>query len=400
MAAFVEAGDLDDPSIGFVHVAGTNGKGSTTAYLQSLMVEGGYRTGAYFSPYVVDPRERVQLGRELISQEEFAQGTEQLRPIAERFVQTEFGGISEFEFKTALGLWAWKRHRCEWVALEVGLGGRWDATNVVSTRASIVVSIGWDHMHLLGDSLEKIAGEKAGIIKPGTPVILGSLPPETLPVFEAAAEERGAPVWRYGRDVVWEDGRVCTPGATYTGLRHGIAGSMQGHNLALAVAALEAAGCKLDEGAIHRGAERAYIPGRFQTVKALGTTFLLDGAHNVDAARVLAVSLQEGFPHRRVVLATNMIRGHDPEPFYRELLPLVERACVLPIDFPRALAPEETADRLRLLGVKTTVGSTVEEGLRAAAESAGPEGLVVVTGSFYLVGEALRSLPAAARQKN
>ncbi|HEY0866603.1 MAG TPA: hypothetical protein VGE01_04465, partial [Fimbriimonas sp.] len=164
------------PGARFIHVAGTNGKGSVTAFLQSMLVEHGYRTGAFFSPYVVDPRERVQFGRSLISESDFASVVAHLKPIAESFSETEFGGITEFEFKTAVGVEYWRRKRCEWVALEVGLGGRLDATNVVHPACSAIVSIGYDHTQILGDTLEKIAFEKAGIVKPETPLVVGDVP--------------------------------------------------------------------------------------------------------------------------------------------------------------------------------------------------------------------------------
>src|SRR6185436_18334668 len=209
MQAFVDKIGMQD-ALGaeggpqFIHVAGTNGKGSVTAYLQSILVEAGYKTGAFFSPFVYDPRERVQFGRELISKEDLAKLTEELIPIAESFSDTEFGGITEFEFKTALGFLYWKRKQCEWVALEVGLGGRLDATNVVTPKASIIVSIGLDHTNILGHTLAEIAYEKAGIIKPKVPVVVGQMPHEALEVIERAAAEREAPIWRYGKEIRYQ----------------------------------------------------------------------------------------------------------------------------------------------------------------------------------------------------
>lgn len=396
MRAFCQVAGLDSalggPTRRFVHVAGTNGKGSTTAYLQSLMVEAGYRTGAFFSPYVVDPRERIQIGRELIPKGDLAALTEKLIPFAESFIEKEHEGITEFEFKTALGFAFWEDKGCDWVALEVGLGGQFDATNVVHPVASIIVSIGLDHVSILGDTLGKIAFEKAGIVKPGIPVIVGSLPPEATEVVEQIARERGAPLWRWGRDFAWEAGALRLRERTVEAVTPGIVGEMQGHNLALAVAAMIAAGADLSDEVIRRGASHAFAPGRFQQVKALGTTFLLDGAHNVDSARILRRSIERQYPGQRWVALTNMVQGHEPHELYGEIIPLFQSAHVAPIDFHRAYPVETVASVLRGAGVRTSEHEGIASALLAAASEAGPDGGVLVTGSFYLVGQALRGL--------
>lgn len=198
MRAFVRAAGLEDvlggpeSPIQYLHVAGTNGKGSVTAYLQSMLVAQGYKTGGYFSPYVVDPRERIQIGGELISRDEFASVATELREVAERFDQTEQGGITEFEFKTAMGFLAWKRAGVEVVALEVGLGGRLDATNVVTPKACAIVSISLDHTSILGNTEAEIAGEKAGILKPGVTGVLGTVNKEAEAAIKEVAKGAGA----------------------------------------------------------------------------------------------------------------------------------------------------------------------------------------------------------------
>lgn len=389
MQAFCEAAGLAS-SLGapggpqYVHVAGTNGKGSTTAYLQSLMVEAGVRTGAFFSPYVVDPRERVQVGRELISPEELALIVEELRPVAEAFTETSFGGITEFEFKTAVGFRCWQRQACEWVALEVGLGGRLDATNVVTPRASIVVSIGLDHTNLLGETLEKIAYEKAGVVKAGIPVVLGEMEAGPREVIEAVAREVGAPVLRIGKDLDWADGVVTTPRRRIEGVRTGIVGEKQGPNFALALAAVEAAGISLDDDAVRRAASLAYVPGRFEVREIAGRTFVFDGAHNADSARVLRATLDRQYPGVPITLLTNMIQGHDLEAFYAPLADRVDAAHVVPISFHRARSVEETVTALEGMVPRVQGYGSIREGLGAVWDG---EGLVLVTGSFYLVGD-------------
>jgi dihydrofolate synthase/folylpolyglutamate synthase len=399
MRAFVEAAGLQDaigPDRRFIHVAGTNGKGSTTAFLQSLLVEQGWRTGAYYSPYVVDVRERVQIGRELISEELFAELTEALLDPAEALSHTEYEGPTEFEFKTALGFAAWEREGCEWVALEVGLGGRLDATNVVVPACGIIVSIGWDHMEVLGDTLEKIAAEKAGIIKPGAPVIVGEMAPGPRDVILGIARERGAEAWLFGREVRLEaEGcawRVEAPGGSFGGLTPGIRGAMQPHNMALAIAAMHRAGAIRDPGRVAEGAARAYIPGRFQELSWRGAKVVLDGAHNLDSARVLAASLLQelGGEERRAVLLTGMLQGHHPEPFYSALAPLVKAAHFAPIAFHRARDPRELAALVAGTLPAVAAHDTLEAAAGAALGDCAPGDLLLVTGSFYLVGEVAR----------
>lgn len=405
MQAFLESAGLAD-SLGapggpqYIHVAGTNGKGSVTAFAQSMLVENGYRTGAFFSPYIVDPRERVQLGRETIGKEELAALTEELREIAERFTESEYGGITEFEFKTAVGFLYWKRKACEWVALEVGLGGRLDATNVVTPRACVIVSIGLDHVQILGDSLSQIATEKAGIVKPGVTVVVGDVPPEAFDAIERAAREREAPIWRFGREVSFENDpegtfRIHTPVRTYHAIRAGLIGPVQRHNAALAAAALDAAGAVRATESIQRGAAHVQLPGRYQKAVYGGKSVVLDGAHNPAAAAVLRQSLLTELPElegkKRIVLVTNMLSGHDAQAFYGPLLDLVRSAHVVPIHFHRAMPPESTAEALSAGLIPVQTHPSVEEGIQAAVQETAADELILVTGSNYLVGETLRA---------
>lgn len=411
MEAFVRAAGLEGAVGGveggprFIHVAGTNGKGSVTAFLQSILVEQRWRVGAFFSPYVVDPRERVQLGREMIKPHELALLTNELRGYCEALTETQFGGATEFEFKTALGFAYWKRKACEWVALEVGLGGRLDATNVVRPAATVIVSIGWDHMAILGETLEKIASEKAGIIKPGVPLILGAVPDRgARQAILEAAKALDAPVLELGREIqvkADDDGRftIClgkTSEAsagrpkTFSGLRSGLFGSKQASNAALAVAAVEAAGALRAPDRVALGVERASAPGRFQRCVYRGADFILDGAHNADAAHVLAESLRlAGFGDHTLTLLTGMLEGHEAKSFYHELKRMVKDARIVPIDFHRSRKSKELAQEIAPLFPLVRSSDSLEEALEAAARGGRP---VLVTGSFYLVGEVLRLL--------
>ena len=386
-------GDLDGPQ--YIHIAGTNGKGSVTAFLQSLLVESGYRTGAFFSPFVLSPRERVQMGRASIPEADLAELTSILKPIGESLAGTEFGGVTEFEFKTALGFLYWKRRRAEWVALEVGLGGRLDATNIVTPRASIIVSIGLDHTAILGETKAKIAFEKAGIIKAGVPVIVGNLGDEAMEVVISVATEMKAPLWRWNREVrTWPGeavGKITveTPRHVYKDLRVGIPGTLQDHNLALAVAALDAAKVETTDEALRRGSSSASIPGRFQLVVYRGRRLILDGAHNADAAGVLRNSLVQAFPDAKVVLVTGMVSGHDPVSFYEPLAKIASKAYIVPIDFHRAVATADLAPQLSPI-ISSLPFESIQAGLEAAIQETETSDVIVVTGSFYLIGEVAR----------
>ena len=378
----------------FIHVAGTNGKGSTTAFLQSLFVEAGFRTGSFFSPFVVVPRERVQFNRDLISESELADLTTRLIPIAESLSDTPFGGITEFEFKTALGFEYWKDRQCEWVALEVGLGGRLDATNVVVPRASVVVSIGLDHVQILGNTEAQIAYEKAGVIKQGVPVIVGNLSPEALEVVETVAKEHDAPIWRWGHEVTWieADSAVKTPVSYHSGLYPSLIGEIQKHNLALAVAAIVASGANVTDQAVVLGAQSASIPGRFQVMQLEGKTIVFDGAHNVDSAKVLRDALIKRYGVRKIRLVTHMLSGHEPAEFYAVFQDLVTQTYVVPVDFFRATPVTELANVLRPIFKDVIEFDNSTDGFHAAVEAASEDEIVVVTGTFYLVGDLLRAI--------
>ena len=385
----------------FIHVAGTNGKGSVTAYLQSMLVESSYSTGSFFSPFVFDPRERIQIGRRLIPKRIFALLTEWIRPYGESLADTKYEGVTEFEFKTAMGLQFWKEMECDWVALEVGLGGRLDATNIVTPRCSVVVSIGMDHMHILGDSLEKIAAEKGGIIKPRVPVVLGEMPEVASKVLIGIAKDRDCEVWSFGKEIQLtstSDGfRVSTPNGTHAGLVPGMEGCKQAHNMALAVGAMSLSGAMTTLGGLQRGAKDAFAPGRMQRVSAFEREWLLDGAHNREAAKVLADSIAED--KRQIILICGMVQGHDPEPLFEQLAPIVAEAIFAPIDFHRAVPPAELQESVGGLFRKASAFPTLDTAVQAALKATTSDDLILVTGSFYLVGEVGRLLGLADRDQ-
>lgn len=380
--------DLGSGHTKFLHIAGTNGKGSVTAYLQSILVESGLRTGAYYSPYVVDLRERIQFGRNLISKDDFARLMEKTIPIIESMDETELGSVTEFEVKTALALMYWKEMACDFVALEVGLGGRLDATNIVHPAACGIVSIGYDHMAILGNTLGEIATEKAGIIKPGIPVMTGDLPSDALEAVAHKVADVGCPWWRWGGEVVLEGTgayTVHTPAGSIEDLVPGLEGAPQPHNMAVAVGMILAAAVPTTPEDIRRGVASATLPGRFQRLEHAGHLFVLDGAHNGESALQLATSLQRTFAGRKFTLITGMVDGHDPDLVYQPLWEFIDRTFVAPIDFYRALPPIDLVSRVP----NGTPTASVVEAIDAALAHDSP---ILVTGSFYLVGDVLRAL--------
>ena len=309
-----------------------------------------------------------------------------LLPVADGMAETEYGGATKFELETAMGLAYWERMGCEWVALETGLGGRLDATNVVTPRACAITSIGLDHTAILGTCVEEIAREKAGIIKPGVPVVLGELPAAAEAEIVRIAHERGAPVWRRGREyssrAVGSGFEVVTPVGRYPAETPRL-GGLPAPNAELAIAACAAAGALPPSADLSQGVGRAWLPGRWDWRTIGGRRVLFDGAHNADAARLLASRLEGKW----LRLVSNMISGHEVAPFYRAFGPLVAGVEVAPIASPRALPTEEAVRQIEALGLPARAHRSVYKAVRAALEE---EETVVVTGSNYLVGAALR----------
>lgn len=378
MEAFLKQAGLGDflgPHPAYFHVAGTNGKGSTTAYLQSILVESGLNCGAFFSPYVYDPRERIQRGRDLIPEADFARLATQLRALGRE-------DISEFEFKTALGFAYWKENNVDAVALEVGLGGRFDATNVVTPAASVIVSIGLDHTGILGDTYREIAWQKSGVIKSGVPAITGLMNDEAAAMIELVAADVRAPLYRLGREVELHGDRVSVAGWSLDGLQPGIQGAMQRENMAVAVAAVLLSGKVTDHDAIRRGVQNARIPGRFERRSLAGLPCLLDGAHNGEASQVLRDGIDRVFPGQRFTLLTGMVRGHDAARFYGPLREVVTHALFVPVTGPRGRDPHELALDSGLPNSRAF--DDLAEAIEVAKEIGEP---ILVTGSFYLLGE-------------
>lgn len=363
----------------FLHVAGTNGKGSVCAMMEVVSRAAGHRTGLFTSPHLVSFRERIRIDGEPVSESEITAGLTYLRETAANWNPA----LTFFELATALAVRCFARAGVEVIAWETGLGGRLDATNAITPAVSVLTAIDMDHQAYLGDTLEAIAREKAGIIKPGVPVLSGPQLPAVAGVIEEAALRLGAALTL-----------VTEPDATTsTGLA--LKGSHQQTNAALALAALRRAGVPFSEVQAQTGLRSVRWPGRFQRLEN-GRT-ILDGAHNPAAARRLAQTWSEECgANARASLVLGILRDKDAAEIIRALVPLAARIYLVPPASPRALA----ADELRAV-VHAVVGSNVpvmtQDSLIAALDDARrhPE-VTLVAGSLFLVGEAIALLDPEA----
>jgi dihydrofolate synthase / folylpolyglutamate synthase len=372
--------ELNLPAAGqkFIHVAGTNGKGSTCAFMHSILQAGGINAGLFTSPHLIHFGERIRDSQRMITAEEIAAGVVRLR---ERVAGWD-PHPTFFELTLVLALEWFAQRGNPWVVLETGLGGRLDATNAITPEVSVITPIGWDHMEMLGDTLGKIAAEKAGIIKAGVPVVTMAQEPEAMAVIKRAAAERAAAL------TVIEE-----PWAGETGL----AGPHQRWNAALAVAALHAAGFELDEEVIARGLREVQWPARFQKMGGC----IIDGAHNLDSARVLAQTWREQFPNKRAEIIFGAVAGKDTAAVMRELTPIAACWHFTGFESPRALPPEKMGEIWEGLGMGERP-VTRHAGIADALRAMKPGAQVLIAGSLYLAGEALALLEdkAAAFEKS
>lgn len=373
----------------FLHVAGTNGKGTTTRFIECILHSAGYEVGGYYSPYVYNIRERISVRTEMVSEEMFAAAATAVKGAAELMESTEFGGPTEFEFKTAMAFWVYRELGLEFVSLETGLGGRLDATNVVTPVVSVITEIGLDHQQFLGDTLEKIASEKAGIIKPGVPCVSGVSDPLAVEVIGNRAGELGSRCWQLGERFEFvansDEFRVKTPLREFvSGPVHG-ATSISARNDAIAVAAIDAAAIPVPNHAVERGLAMTGLPGRLERIREKPEV-ILDGAHNPQAAGAVAGVLGKCY------LVYSCATGHDPAPVLHALAPYGERLYLCQMDSERALGIEEIASAARGIGLEFSAHRTVADAVELAVADCPVSGRILVTGSFYLLAEARAAL--------
>ena len=381
---------LGDPQekLRFVHIAGTNGKGSCAAMTASVLRAAGYRTGLFTSPYLFRFNERMQINGEPIGDEELAALVTQIRPIADAMEDHP----TEFELMTAVALLWYLRERCEIVVLEVGLGGRLDATNVIGApEAAVIMNIGLDHTAVLGDTVEQIAAEKAGIVKPGCAVALYPQTPEAEAVVRERCEAVGASLrvadlTQLQGEFDSLEGQVFR----YRGASYAIP-LLGEHQLRNAAVVLEVAeilrekGWKLPHEAVEHGLYAVSWPARFELLRA-EPPFVVDGGHNPQCAMTVAESLLRYFPDRRRVLLVGVLADKDYEGLF-DILDVAADAyfCVTPAS-ARALPADRLAAFLSRYGKPVTVCPDIPAGVEAASAAAGEDGVACAVGSLYMAG--------------
>ena len=370
----------------FVHIAGTNGKGSTAACVAAIMQKAGYKTGLYTSPYILRFNERMQINGEHISDDELIELTEEIRPYADAMEDVP----TEFEVITALAMQYFYRHRCDIVVLEVGLGGELDATNVIEPpECAVITAIGLDHTAVLGNTLAEIAYAKAGIIKEGCDVVTYRAEPEVEEVFERTCREKHARLFKadFGRIRVhsYELDAVHFDFEPYRSISLPLVGTYQPKNAAVAITAVERLrqrGWQVTDEDIVEGLRHVFWPGRFEILMR-EPTFVLDGAHNPHGMVATTESLKTYFGGKKLIFVMGVMADKDVRGMIGLLAPLAKEFIAVEPHNSRAMQPEELKAIIENFGVPARTFPTVEEGVDAALKAAGKDDVIAALGSLY-----------------
>ena len=373
----------------YVHIAGTNGKGSTAAMTASILQKAGYRTGLYTSPYIYRFNERMQINGEQISDEDVVAITEYVKPLADSMEESP----TEFELVCCIAFEYFKRKQCDIVVLEVGLGGEFDATNVIHTpEVAVITNIGLDHTDVLGTTIEQIARAKAGIFKEGGNAVIYRGLPSVEAVFESVCAEKN----------------ICLKKADFASLKLNsldlfgqnfdcgnrqniqlpLLGDHQLHNASVVLSVADTLiekGWKISEENIYEGIRDVSWPGRFDIV-CRDPLFIIDGGHNPQCIEALMKNIEDYLVGRKVIALTGVLADKDYGDMYKPVMPLIhEFVCITP-DNPRKMEAEDLAKYLQAVGAKATPCATTQEGVRKAIELAGKDGAILCFGSLYSIG--------------
>ena len=385
-------GKLNDPQkeLKFIHIAGTNGKGSTAAMLSSILEEAGYRVGLYTSPFINRFNERMQVNHQPIPDEELAALTEYVRPHADAMADSP----TEFELITALAMVWFARQKCDIVVLEVGMGGELDSTNIIDVpEAAVIAAMGLDHVKELGPTMADIARAKAGIIKEGGRVVSYGGNPEADEVIAAVCRARNASLCQ-------PDFSAIVPGAfglegqtfsykSWRGLRIPLVGAYQMNNAAVVLETVEVLrqrGWSVSDEAVRQGLADTRWPARFEVLRR-DPVFIVDGGHNPHGIRATAESLSRLFPGRKITFVTGVMADKDVEHILGLIVPLAEQFFTVRPDNPRAMDAGELARRIEAMGAKATACASVQDGVDRAIQAEGPHGVACALGSLYMSGE-------------
>lgn len=386
--------------LNIIHVGGTNGKGSTTAMIANILTTAGYKTGVFSSPHLHHYSERFMINGQPITSEKLAALIEAVKPELTRMVQEGFEHPTEFEVSTALALLYFVREKTDFAVLEVGLGGAIDSTNVVRPRVAVITNVAMDHMDYLGNTLAEIARVKAGIIKPGVPIITAA-EAEPLEIIRQVARNNNCKLIQVGRDVTWSQ-LQWEPNQDFQAfsikgqqnvyqLKLPLLGVHQQINAATAVAAVEMLGTEnghsIPSTAIKEGLRTVKWPGRLEIVQN-NPTILLDGAHNHAGALTLKRALLDYFPNRKIVFVLGMLADKERAKVVAELAPLAKAVVVTRSNNPRAGEWTKLADYARTYLEQVTVVEAVGEAIQKALAQVKENEVLCITGSLYMVAEA------------
>ncbi|MEC1408238.1 bifunctional folylpolyglutamate synthase/dihydrofolate synthase [Bacillus halotolerans] len=391
---------LDHPekNIRALHVAGTNGKGSTVAFIRSMLQEAGYTVGTFTSPYIITFNERISVNGTPITDEEWVTLVNQVKPIVEELDQTEHGQPTEFEIMTACAfLYFAAYHQVDFVIFETGLGGRYDSTNVVEPLLTVITSIGHDHMNILGNTIEEIAGEKAGIIKEGIPIVTAVTQPEALQVIRHEAERKSAPFQSLhdtsriynekalpaGEQFSLKTGETC-----YEDIRTSLIGTHQRQNAALSILAAEWLNreniAELSDAALRSGLIKAAWPGRLELVQEHPPVYL-DGAHNEEGIDKLTETMKRRFPDSDICVVFSALKDKPYHDMIKKLETIAHSIHFASFDFPRASLAKDLYDASEISS--KSWNEDPEHVIKLIESKKGSNDIVLITGSLYFISD-------------
>lgn len=382
----------------FVHIAGTNGKGSTAAMTASILRKAGYQTGLYTSPYIYRFHERIQVDGVEISDEELAEITEYVKPLADSMAQSP----TEFELVCCIAFEYFYRKKCDIVVLEVGMGGAWDATNVIEVpEVAVITNIGLDHTEYLGDTVEKIAETKSGIFKPHGHGVVYRSTPSVEAVYERVCAERDVSLRKADFDGLVLKAHTLEGQVFDCGSRKNLVlpllGDHQLHNASVVLSiadTLIGEGWKISEQNIYDGIRDVRWPGRFDIV-CRKPLFIIDGGHNPQCIEALVKNIRDYLAGKKVIALTGVLADKDYADMYKPVMPLVDRfVCITPPN-PRKLEAEQLAQYLQQAGAQAQASESILDGVKQAMDLAGEDGVVLCFGSLYSIGgirDALKDL--------
>ncbi|MCK4648164.1 bifunctional folylpolyglutamate synthase/dihydrofolate synthase [bacterium] len=397
-----------------IHIGGTNGKGSVGAFLFYILKEAGYKVGLYTSPHLIDFRERIRTTQGLISKRELTKLVTSFKPQAPSLKPSP----TFFEMTTALALKYFADKRVDFAILEVGMGGRLDATNITRPLVSVITNVDFEHTEHLGKSLKKIAYEKCGIIKRGIPVVTAENKKEALEVIEETCRKRKARLYRVGKEILvqspkskvqspndwqtsklanWQTLNVQGIYSRYGNLKTSLLGKHQLLNAACVLGAVELLRprVKITKEQIRKGLAKTIWPGRLEvkryTVHGKRLTVILDGAHNVTGVKALKEAIRGCLTYERLILILGILKDKDIKGIVAQLAPLASRIIITKPQTPRAVEPEEIAEIAKEYSDSIVIKEKVSQAIRQAIPYAKSGDIILITGSLYTVGEAIKA---------